>query len=113
MITFHETVDSVERLNEMLKSSAEVRAAVKHALDYMADFSGMLAYAHTKGFKDVGEALEYIDKVLVPRLAGIHDALASHTDPHIKRLEQAQELSNRLLLRLQMLSEDGSGGILP
>ncbi len=113
MITFHETVDAVEHLNEMLKSSTEVRAAVKHALDYMADFQGMLVYPHTKGFREVGEALDYIDKVLVPRLARIHDTLASHTDPHLRRLDQAQELSNRLLLRLQMLSDEGSGGILP
>jgi hypothetical protein len=112
MITFRETIDSAERLNELLKSSAEVREGVNHALEYLTDFTAMLEYAHNKDFKSAREALEYIDKVLVPRLGRIRDALASRTDPHLVRLEQARDLANRLTVRLQMLA-DGSGELLP
>jgi hypothetical protein len=81
-------------------------------LDYLADFQAMLQYSHNKDFKDVAEALEYVDKVLIPRLSRTRDALASATDPHLKRLDQASELAERLALRLQMLA-DGGGGFLP
>jgi len=113
MITFHETVDSVERVNDLLKSAAEVRSAVRHALDLLGDFTAMLDYSHNKGFKDANEALGYVDKVLVPRVGRIRDALASQTDPHLGRLELAHEAASRLLLRLQMLSEGGGAGVLP
>jgi hypothetical protein len=112
MVSLRETVDSVDRLNELLKSSAELRASVRHSLDYLADFKAMLEYAHTKDFKDVAEALEYVDKVLIPRLSRTRDALASGTEPQLKRLEQASELATRLSLRLQMFA-DGGGGFLP
>ncbi len=112
MISLRETVDSVDRLNELLKSSAELRSAVRHSLDYLTDFKAMLEYAHTKDFKDVAESLEYIDKVLIPRLSRTQDALASATDPHLKRVEQASELATRLAMRLQVLG-DGGGGFLP
>ncbi len=112
MISLRETVDSVDRLSDLLKSSAELRAAVRHSLDYMADFKAMLEYAHAKEFKDVSEALDYVDKVLVPRLSRTRDALDSGTDPALKRIEQASELATRLSLRLQGLA-DGGGGFLP
>lgn len=113
MITFRETVDSAERLNELLKSSAEVREGVDHALEYLGDFTAMLEYAHNKDFKSASEALEYIDKVLVPRLGRIRDALASRTEPHLVHLEQAKDLASRLSARLQMLADGNGGGFLP
>ncbi len=112
MISLRETVDSVERLNQLLKSSAELRSAVRHSLEYLADYKAMLEYAHSKNFKDVNEALEYIDKVLVPRLSRTRDALASGTDPHLKRVEQASELAARLSLSLRMMSDGGGGNLL-
>lgn len=113
MISFRETVDSIERLHELLKSVAEMRSGVEHAQDYLADFAGMLRFAHRKEFQSPEEALEYIDKVLLPRLETIREALASQSDPTLERLHQAQDLTQRLLLRLQMLSEGGGSWFLP
>jgi hypothetical protein len=113
MISFHETVDSVERVSDLLKSAGEVRSAVSHALDLLGDFTAMLEYSHSKGFKDAKDALDYVDKVLVPRVTRIRDALASQTEPHLGRLELAHESSTRLLLRLQMLSDGGGSGLVP
>jgi hypothetical protein len=81
MISFHETVESLERVNDLLKSAAEVRSAVSHTLELLADFTAMLEYSHTKEFKDTGEALDYVDKVLVPRVSRIRDALARRQSP--------------------------------
>lgn len=113
MISFRETVDSIERLHELLKSVAEIRSGVEHAQEYLADFGGMLRYAHKKDFRTREEALEYIDKVLLPRLEAISEALASQSDPTLERLEQAHDLTQRLLLRLQMLSDGGGNWLLP
>lgn len=113
MISFHETVESLERVNDLLKSAAEVRSAVSHTLELLADFTAMLEYSHTKEFKDTGEALDYVDKVLVPRVSRIRDALASQTEPHLGRLELAHESASRLVLRLQMLSDGGGAGLVP
>ncbi|MEW6567870.1 MAG: hypothetical protein AB1449_06840 [Chloroflexota bacterium] len=113
MITFHETVDSVERLNELMKATAEVKSAVEHSLKYLEGFTGMLEYAHTRELKHAGEALEYIDKVLLPQLNRIRDALASESEPPLKRLDMARDLTTRLLLRLQMLAEPPGDSILP
>jgi hypothetical protein len=113
VITFRETIDSVERLNESMKAADEIRTAIDHCMAYLADLGGMLEYSHTKNFRDVGEALEYVDKVLVPRLNRIRDALASESEPPLKRLDVARDLTTRLLLRLRMFSEQPGEGLLP
>ncbi len=113
MITFHETVDSVERLNELLKATTDARSAVEHCLKYLESFAGMLEYAHSRELKSPAEALEYIDKVLLPQLNRIRDALASESEPPLKRLDAARDLTTRLLLRLQMLAEPPGDSILP
>lgn len=113
MITFHETIDSVERLNELMKATADARSAVEHCLKYLEGFAGMLEYAHSRDFKSPAEALEYIDKVLLPQLNRIRDALASESEPPLKRLDAARDLTARLLLRLQMLAEPPGDSILP
>jgi hypothetical protein len=113
MISFHEMVESLERVNDLLKSAGEVRSGVSHAMELLADFVSMLEYSHTKEFKDAGEALDYIDKVLVPRVTRIRDALASQTEPHLGRLELAHESATRLVLRLQMLADGGGAGLVP
>lgn len=113
MITFHETVNSVERLNDLMKATADARSAVEHCLKYLEGFAGMLEYAHSRDFKSPADALEYIDKVLLPQLNRIRDALASESEPPLKRLDAARDLTARLLLRLQMLAEPPGDSILP
>ncbi len=108
MISFRETGDSVERLATLMKSVAELQTAVEHTLNYLADFETMLDYPRTKNFQTVQEALQYIDKVLKPRVSTVRAALASGTDTHLKNLRQASDQTERLIVRLRMLS-DGYG----
>ncbi len=109
MITFSETLDISERLAELLKSASDLQTALKDGLEDMAGYLTMLEYSHAKGFDDVEAALQYIDKVLVPQLIGIRDSLQAGTEAHLKRLNTASELAERLMIRLRML-EDGALG---
>jgi hypothetical protein len=110
MISFRETVDSVERLSALMKSVAELQSAVEHALEYMADFENMLDYPRTKNFQTVEEALHYVDKVLKPRLSTVRAALESGTQGHLKQLRQAADQAERLTVRLRILADGDSGG---
>ena len=109
MITFHEMVNIAERLAEMLKSASDLETALKDTTEDMAGFLSMLEYSHEKGFVDVGASLQYIDNVLIPQLIGIRDSLGAGTEEHLKRLNTAKELAERLVVRLRML-EDGAAG---
>ena len=107
MITFHETVDIAERLADFLKSASELDTALKDATEDLAGFLSMMEFSHEKGFEDAEEALQYIDNVLIPQLLGIRDSLEAGTEAHLKRLNTASDLAERLKVRLQML-RDGS-----
>jgi molecular chaperone GrpE (heat shock protein) len=107
MITFHETVDIAERLADFLKSASELDIALKDAIEDLASFLSMMEFSHEKNFRDAEEALQYIDKVLIPQLLGIRDSLEAGTEAHLKRLNTASDLAERLKVRLQML-QDGA-----
>jgi len=113
MISFRETQDAVERVTQLLKSVEALQSVVDHALSNLAEFRSMMDYSHAKRFASPAEALSYIDKVLIPQMAGIHDALASGSAPHLKNLKQASDQSQRLMLNLQMLTEGLEGGLIP
>jgi hypothetical protein len=109
MITLKETVGIAERLADLLKSAAELETAITDTSEGLEGFLSMLEYSHTKKFKDTDAALHYIDNVLTPQLLGIRDTLGAGTEEHVKRLNLASDLAERLVVRLQML-EDGSVG---
>ena len=111
MITFDQTLDAVERINEHLKSVDEVDSQIDHVRANLADFAIMLEYAHKKEFKSTEEALRYIDKVLLPRLQGIITALESGTQEPLKRLSAATEHAKRLVASLELVT-GGSGNTL-
>jgi hypothetical protein len=108
MITFDQTLDSVERILEHLKSVAELDSMIEHVKDNLDDFSDMLEYAHKREFKSTDEALEYIDKILLPRLQGIIDALRSGTTDPMRRLTAASEHTQRLLANLELVTGESA-----
>ena len=103
MITFDQTLDAVERIHEQLKSVDQVESQIDHVRANLADFATMLEYAHKKEFQSTEEALQYIDKVLVPRLQGIITALVSGTEEPLKRLSTATEATKRLMASLELV----------
>ncbi len=113
MISFRETQDAVERVVQLLKSVEAMQSVVDHALSNLAEFRSMMEYSHAKRFTSPGDAIAYIDKVLIPQMSGIHDALASGSVSHLKNLRQASDQCQRLMLNLQMLTEGLEGGLIP
>ncbi len=113
MITFDQTLDSVERILEHLKSVAELDRMIEHVKDNLDDFSHMLEYAHQREFKSTDEALEYIDKILLPRLQGIVDALESGTTDPMRRLTAATEHTQRLLANLELVTGESADNFTP
>lgn len=104
MITFDQTLESVQRIFEHLKSVEEVDNQLDAVRGNLQDFAEMLAYAHKRDFASAEEALAYIDKVLLPQLQGIITALESGTQPQLKRLEAASALSRRLVADLELVT---------
>ena len=105
MITFPETVNALEMISEHLRTAAELEAALQDALEDLAGLLSMMEFAHDKKFADSNAALKYIDDVLVPQLNGIRHSLESSTEEPVKRLNLSINQIERLVLRLQMLSE--------
>jgi hypothetical protein len=112
MITFHETVDIVGRLAEMLKSASELEVAINDTTTDLASFLTMLEFSHTKDFKGAEDALQYIDTVLIPQILGIRDSLTAGTNEHLKRLNTARDLTERVIVRLRMLDNGSFGDFL-
>jgi len=113
MITFDQMLDSVERILDHLKSVVELESMIGHAKENLDDFSDMLEYAHQREFKNTEEALAYIDKILLPRLQGIIDALESGTTDPIRRLVAATEHTQRLLTNLELVTGESADDIAP
>lgn len=108
MITFDQTLDSVERIYEHLKSVAEIESLIGHLGENLDDFSEMLEFAHQREFESPEEALKYIDTVLLPRLQGIIDALESGTKDPLRRLTAATEHTQRLLASLELVTGESA-----
>lgn len=104
MITFDQTLESVQRIFEHLKSVEEVDNQLDSVRGNLQDFAEMLSYAHKRDFASAEEALSYIDKVLLPQLQGIITALESGTGPQLKRLAAASDLSRRLVANLELVT---------
>lgn len=111
MITFDQTLDAVERVHDLLKSTDELEHQVKATRSNLADFENMLQYAHQKEFSNADQALEYIDKVLIPRLQGMIQALDSSVEEPLKRLQTAKQHTQRLVVNLQMVTGGNVDGL--
>ncbi|OGT26467.1 MAG: hypothetical protein A2Z17_05970 [Gammaproteobacteria bacterium RBG_16_66_13] len=107
MITFRETIDGLERLTELLRTVPDAEEAVNRALSGLADLRSMLDSPRVRQAAGTKEVREYIDRVVIPQLTGVRDALEVGTKDSFRRLRTAQEQADRMMVRLQMLS-DGS-----
>ncbi|HET7010907.1 MAG TPA: hypothetical protein VFI11_09050 [Anaerolineales bacterium] len=107
MITFRETMDGLQRLNELLRTVPDVEEAVQRALHGLADLRSMLESPRARQAPGTQEVRDYIDRVVLPQLMGVRDALEVGTADNFKRLRTAQDQADRMMSRLQMLT-DGS-----
>ncbi len=113
MITFPETLDALERLSENMHAIDRLDASIHSALNDLDGFLSLLQYSHEKDFQNAGDALEYIDTVLVPQLHGIRDSLVTSTEDPVKRIKLAGEQTDRLALRMKMVVNGDMGEFLP
>jgi len=112
MITFRETLDAVERLADALKKTSEVESALQRSMTNLSDLRAMLESKRLRQFKGVDEVVDYIQRVAVPQITGIHDSLEVATGSHFSRMRTASEWANRVQLRLQALVDGSVDGYL-
>jgi hypothetical protein len=112
MITFREMLDSVERLTESLRLGGEDRTSIDRAVLNLADLQLMLDRERLSQFRSMATLVEYVERVAVPQLAGIHDSLRLSAGAHFDRLDDAYQLSERLQGRLRTVSNGGNEGFL-
>lgn len=112
MISFSETLDAVERQQDLLRSVSEIAVAIDKALEGLRNFRMMLEHSHQKNFQSTTEALQYTDQVLLPQLTVIHDSLGTSTQSALKKLSEARAHNERLVNQLRLFS-DGAPDLLP
>jgi len=112
MISFREMLDSVSRLAEILKTTAETETTLRRSAASLSDLRTMLDGGRLRQFKTPAEVADYVERVAVPQLNGIRDSLEVATDGHFGKMRTATELAGRLELRLQALSEGTVDGFL-
>lgn len=112
MITFRETLDGLRNASELMKTAMEAESAVVRAASGLDDLRSMLEAPRIRKTNEAAEVIQYIDRVVLPQLAGVHDALQIGTDDSFKRLRSAAEQVERLILRLQMLVDGTVDGLL-
>ena len=112
MITFRETLDGLRNASELLRSATDAEATVERTLVGLADLRSMLESPRVRKAEGATQVREYIDRVVLPQLLGLHDALKIGTDDSFKRLRSAGDQTDRLILRLQMLVDGSVDGLL-
>ncbi len=112
MISFREMLNSVSRLSEILKTTAETETTFRRSTTSLTDLRTMLDGGRLRQFKTPAEVAEYVERVAVPQLNGLRDSLEMATDGHFGMMRTATELADRLELRLQALSEGTVDGFL-
>lgn len=112
MISFSETLDAVERQQDLLRSVSDIAVAIQKTLEGLGNFHLMLEHAHQKQFETVAEALQYNDNVLMPQLTALHDSLQTSTRDPLSKLAQARSHNERLVNQLRLFS-DGAPDLLP
>ncbi len=112
MITFRETLDGLDRLSELLRSAPDVESAVGQALSGLADLRSMLESPRVRQARSPEELKDYVERVVLPQLAGVRDALEIGTTDRFKRLRTAGDQVERMVLRLRMLIDGSVDGLL-
>ena len=103
MITFPQVLDNLERVADQLKSTEELEATINAIREDLKGYIALLEYSHQKDFQDVGQALDYVDNVLIPQLHGIRDSLEAGVNEPLKRLRTATDQADRLVLQMRMV----------
>ena len=112
MITFRETLDGLQNVSELLKTALEAEGAVQRNLASLADLRAMLESPRVRKATGPLEVRDYVERVVLPQLTGLHDSLQIGTDKSFKRLRAASEQTERLIVRLQMLVDGSVDGLL-
>ena len=112
MITFRETLDGLQNVSELLKTALEAEGAVQRNLASLADLRAMLVSPRVRKATGPLEVRDYVERVVLPQLTGLHDSLQIGTDDSFKRLRAASEQTERLIVRLQMLVDGSVDGLL-
>ncbi len=112
MITFRETLDGLRNVSDMVKSAMETEETVERTLVGLADLRAMLESPRVRRAEEVVQVRDYIDRVILPQLLGLNDALRIGTDDGFKRLRAAGDQADRMILRLQMLVDGSVDGLL-
>jgi hypothetical protein len=112
MITFRETLDGLQNVSELLKTALEAEGAVQRNLASLADLRAMLESPRVRRATGPLEVRDYVERVVLPQLAGLHDSLQIGTGDSFKRLRSAADQTERLILRLQMLVDGSVDGLL-
>ena len=112
MITFRETLDGLQNISELMKTAMEAEGAVQRNLAGLADLRAMLESPRVRRATGPLEVRDYVERVVLPQLAGLHDSLKIGTDDNFKRLRSAADQTERLILRLQMLVDGSVDGLL-
>ena len=113
MITFPEALDVLENVTELLKAVRAVEATVEGTVDEMDSVMAVISFAHKKDFKNPGDALQYLDTVVLPQIGGVRDSLKLGTEENVTKLKQAREQMERLVLRMRMVVDGDVGDLLP
>ncbi len=112
MITFRETLDGLRNVSEMMKTAMEAEETVERTLVGLADLRAMLESPRVRKAEEVVQIRDYVDRVVLPQLLGLNDALKIGTDDGFKRLRAAGDQADRMILRLQMLVDGSVDGLL-
>jgi len=112
MITFRETLDGLRNISDLMKTAMDAEAAVERSLASLADLRAMLESPRVRKATGPLEVRDYVERVVLPQLIGVHDSLRIGTDDSFKRLRAASEQADRLILRLQMLVDGSVDGLL-
>jgi hypothetical protein len=112
MITFRETLDGLQNVSELLKTAMEAEGAVQRNLASLADLRAMLESPRVRKATGPLEVRDYVERVVLPQLTGLHDSLQIGTDDSFKRLRAASDQAERLIVRLQMLVDGSVDGLL-
>jgi len=112
MITFRETLDGLQNVSDMLKTAQEAEGAVQRNLAGLADLRAMLESPRVRRATGPLEVRDYVERVVLPQLTGLHDSLQIGTDDSFKRLRAAADQTERLIVRLQMLVDGSVDGLL-
>lgn len=111
MISFHEMLDGIQRIGDLLKATEDVEEAVERSKTALLDLRAMLDADRLRQFESADELADYIQRVAIPQLTGAQDTLEGASESYFKRLNMATEQANKLIVRLQMLDDSSLGGL--